>query len=50
MVGAMEYHTGEPGSNPAVITPFSLSFFSKYSKFCSAGRIASVSTRPVTDE
>ena len=47
MVGAIEYQAGEPGSNP---TYFSFHFSQGYSKFCSVGRIACVSTHPVTNE
>ena len=50
MVGTMEYQTGERGSNPSVVTFFLFHFSQKYSKFCSAGRIACVSMHPVTDE
>ena len=50
MVGAMEYQAGEAGSNPSVVGSFTFLFhFSqKYSNFYSVGRIACVSTHPVT--
>ena len=48
MVGAMEYQAGERGSNSSAGVTFL--FSQKYSKFCSAGRIACESTHPVTDE
>ena len=52
MVESMEYQAFDPGSNPSVHghLPFFFHFSQKYSKFCSAGRIACVSTHPVTDE
>ena len=50
MVGAMEYHAGEPGSNPLWLRTLFFHFSQKYSKFCSAGRITCVTTHPVTDK
>ena len=50
VVGAREYDVGDPGSISSVITYFPCYFFGKYSKFCSSGQIACVSTHPVTDE
>ena len=50
MVGAIECEAGEPGLNPSVVTSFFSFIFLKNTKFCSAGRIAWVSTHPVTDE
>ena len=51
MVGAIEYQAGEVGLNLSVVTYFfSFIFLKNTPKFCSAGRIACVSTYPVTDE
>ena len=50
MVGAMECHAGDLGLIPPVITHFfSFIFLINTLKFCNAGRIACVSTHPVTD-
>ena len=48
MVGAMVCQAGKLSSNLPVVIYFSFIFLKNTPKFCSTGRIACVSTHPVT--